>query len=98
MSTVEITRAQSTWMEIKSRLHLLSPQSLTADELAMANCVEADLKLVLQQSGWMYSSNNYVIFGKSCVQAADDRGSYVAPHLPGKFTIISVTHNTKLHT
>ncbi|PQO34296.1 hypothetical protein DTL21_12245 [Bremerella cremea] len=96
--TTEIARAESMWMQIKSQLHLLSPENLTDDEQKMATQVEADLKRVLKGSGWRYSSNNYIVRGQSCVQAANDRGAYVAPHLPCKFTIISVTHKSKLHT
>ena len=96
--TTEIARASSIWAQLKSQFHLLSPQGLTADELKMANQVEADLIRVLKQSGYRYSSNNYIVRGGSCVTAAEDRGAYVAPHLPIKYTIITATHVSKLHT
>ncbi len=94
----EVDRAKSVWSEIAAALGIISLKGLIATESSMANAVEKDLIRVLKQSGWLYSSNNYVIFGQSCVQAANDRGAYVAPHLPTCYTIISVTSVSKLHT
>jgi hypothetical protein len=93
-----IERAKSSWNEAISMLGLASLSGLSADELAMANAAVRALESSLKQSGGLFSSRNYVVFGKSCVQAAEDRGLYVSSALPTAFTIISVTHVTKLHT
>lgn len=75
----------------------LNSGALQSDDNSQISAVHQAVKRQLQASGWQFCVNNWWWQG-SCVQASENRGMYLAPHLPQNWTITSYTHYTGLHT